>query len=78
MNSVSLAPALFGLLIYTGQGMELTNLFLNAETNKTAAIVVKLLEHCLGRGYTVWMENFYSSPDLAWFMKSKKTGGVET
>jgi hypothetical protein len=36
--------------------MELTNLCVAAETNKTAAIVIKLLEHLIGHGYTVWMD----------------------
>jgi hypothetical protein len=42
------------------------------ETNKTAAILVKLVENLLGRGHTVWMDNIYNSPDLARFLKSKK------
>jgi hypothetical protein len=33
--------------------MVLASEFVSAETNKTAAIVVKLTENLLGRGYTV-------------------------
>jgi hypothetical protein len=47
--------------------MELANQFVSAETNETAAIIVKLTENLLGRGHTVWMNNFYNSPDLARF-----------
>jgi hypothetical protein len=38
--------------------MELANQFVSAETNKTAAIVVKLTENLLGRGHTVRMDLF--------------------
>lgn len=38
--------------------------FLTAETNKNAAIVVKLLHH-LGHGYTAWMDNFYNPTEMA-------------
>ncbi|XP_021941602.1 piggyBac transposable element-derived protein 4-like [Zootermopsis nevadensis] len=58
--------------------MELSNQYMTADTNKTAKIVVKLLEPLLGREHTVWMDNFYNSPDLARFMKSKKTDCVGT
>jgi hypothetical protein len=44
--------------------MELANQFIGAETNKTAAIVVKLAENLLGHGHAVWMDNFYNSPEL--------------
>jgi hypothetical protein len=58
--------------------MELTNEFVNSETNKTAAIVIKLAKPLLGRGHTVWMDNFYNFPELACFLKSKKTDCVGT
>jgi hypothetical protein len=57
--------------------MELTNQFVTAETNKSAEIVVKLLENLLGRGHTVWMDNFYNSPDSAQFLKSKENRLLE-
>jgi hypothetical protein len=38
---------------------------INAETPKTAAIVLKLLELLVGKGITVWIDNFYNSHDLA-------------
>ncbi|XP_021913223.1 piggyBac transposable element-derived protein 4-like [Zootermopsis nevadensis] len=68
----------WSFLVYTGKDMELTNQFVTAETSKTAVIVVKLLEPLLGRGHTVWMDNFYNSPHLARFLKSKKTDCVGT
>jgi hypothetical protein len=58
--------------------MELANQFVSAETNKTTAVVVKLTENLLGRGHTVRMDSFYNSPELARFLKSKKTDCVGT
>jgi hypothetical protein len=58
--------------------MELANQFVTAETNKTAAIVVKLTESLLGRGHTVWIHNFYNSPVLARFLEVQKTNCVGT
>jgi hypothetical protein len=43
--------------------MELASQFVSAETNKTVAIIGKLTENLLGRGHTVWMDNFYNSPE---------------
>jgi hypothetical protein len=39
-------------------------LLITPETPKTAAIELKLLEPFLGRGHTLWMDNFYNSPEL--------------
>lgn len=50
------------------------NQFVAAETNKIAAIVIKLLEHFLGHGHAVWMDKFYKSPELVRFVKSKSVG----
>jgi hypothetical protein len=41
--------------------MVLMSQFVTAETNKTAEIVVKLLEHLLGHGHTVWMDSWLGS-----------------
>jgi hypothetical protein len=68
----------WSFIIYTGQGMELTNEFVNSETNKTAATVTKLVKPLLGCGHTLWMDNFYNSPKSARFLKSKKTDCVGT
>jgi hypothetical protein len=51
--------------------MEPMNQFVTAETNKTAAMVVKSLEHLLRGGHTAWMNNFCNSPELTWFTKCK-------
>jgi hypothetical protein len=38
--------------------------------NKTTAIVMKLIEPLLEQGRTVWMDNYYNSPDLARSLKT--------
>jgi hypothetical protein len=35
------------------------------EIPKTAVVVMKLPDTLLGRGHTLWMVNFYNSPELA-------------
>jgi len=35
------------------------------ETPKTAVVVMKLPDTLLSRGHTLWMVNFYNSPELA-------------
>jgi len=34
-------------------------------TSKTATVVLELLEILFGRGHTLWIDNFFSSPELA-------------
>jgi hypothetical protein len=38
--------------------------------NKTTAIVTKLTEPLLKQGQTVWMDNYYNSPELASSLKT--------
>jgi hypothetical protein len=45
--------------------------FAAADTNKSAAIVVKMSDN-LGHGHSVRMYSFYNLSELAQFMKSKK------
>jgi hypothetical protein len=49
----------------------------NADTNKTLANGMKLVEHLLDRGYILWL-HFYNSPDVAQMLKSKGTDCVRT
>jgi hypothetical protein len=34
---------------------------------------LKLIEDLLGKGYTLWIDNYYNSPDLAAFLKRQGT-----
>jgi hypothetical protein len=67
----------WSFLVYIG-GMELMNQFVTAETNKSAAIIVKLLENLLSHGHRVCMNGFCDYPELAWIMKSRTTDCVGT
>jgi len=47
--------------------------FIAGDTNKTAAIVLSLVESLLKKGRTLWIDNFYNSPALAQRLKILKT-----
>jgi hypothetical protein len=59
-------------LIYTVHSTEMTNWYVNADTNKTSATVIKLVEYHLDHGHSLDGQ-FYSCPELAQFLKSKDT-----
>jgi hypothetical protein len=52
--------------------------YISGDTNKTATIVLSLVEPLLKKGRTLWMDNFYNSPALAHRLKSLKTDCVGT
>ena len=43
------------------------------DTPKTAAIVLELLEPLFGRGHTLWLDNFFNSPELARKLKIEQS-----
>jgi hypothetical protein len=57
-------------LICVGKNTKLDFPLITADANKTAAIVLKLVEPLLIQGQTVWMVNFYNSPCLARTVKT--------
>jgi hypothetical protein len=69
MISSSLASTVCGLFYFTLD--EAWNSSVTAERSKTTAIVVTLLEHRLCLGHKVWVESFYVSLELVWFMQTK-------
>jgi hypothetical protein len=60
---------LWSFLVYTGKDTKLDSPLITADTPKTTAIVLKLIEPLLKQGRTVWMDNFYNSPSLARMLK---------
>jgi hypothetical protein len=62
---------LWSFLVYTGKDTTLESQLISPQTLKTSAIVLKLLEPLVGKGFTLWMDNFYNSPDLALELKLK-------
>jgi hypothetical protein len=70
---------LWSFLVYTGKDTEVDSLLITPDTNKTSAIVLKLVEPLLKQGWTVWIDNFYNSPSLARLLKiTHKTNCVGT
>jgi len=47
--------------------------FISGDTNKTAAIVLSLVEPLLEKGRKFWMDNSYNSPALAQRLNTLKT-----
>jgi hypothetical protein len=62
---------LWSFLVYTGKDTKIDSPLITADTNKTTAIVLKLVEPLLKQGRTLWMDNFYNSPSLARMLKIK-------
>jgi hypothetical protein len=60
---------LWSFLVYTGKDTKVDSHLITADTSKTTAIVLKLVEPLLKRGRTVWMDYFYNSPSLARTLK---------
>jgi len=45
--------------------MVLQSSLITPDTPKIAAVVLELLKPLFVRGYTLWIENFFTSPELA-------------
>jgi len=56
---------LWCFLVYTGKNTVLQSSLITPDTLKIAAIVLELLESLFGRGLTLWIDNFFNSPELA-------------
>jgi hypothetical protein len=70
---------LWSFLVYTGKETKIDSPLITADTSKTSAIVLKLVEPLLKQGRTVWMDSFYNSPALAKTLKTTyKTDCVGT
>jgi hypothetical protein len=80
MSCVMPPQVIYGPSLYIyRQGYKLDSPLITADTNKTSAIVLKLVEPLLKQGWTVWMDNFYNSPSQAKTLKmTYKTDCVGT
>ena len=56
---------MWSFIIYTGKDTVFQTAFISGDTNKTAAILLSLVEPLLEKGRTLWMDNFYNLPALA-------------
>lgn len=62
----------WSFLVYTGKGTVFDCHLLSPHCNKSSAIVTTHLEPILGRGHTVWMDNWYNCPSLSLLLKNNK------
>ena len=56
---------LWYFLVFTGKNTILQSSLITPDTLTTAAAVRKLLESLFGHGHTLWIDNFFSNPELA-------------
>jgi len=56
---------LWCFLVYTGINTVLQLSLITPDSPKTAAVVLELLEPLFGCGHMLWIDNFFSSPELA-------------
>jgi len=56
---------LWCFLEYTGKNTVLQSSLITPDTPKTAGVVLELLEPLFGREHTLWIDNFFNSPELA-------------
>lgn len=65
-------------IIYTGSTTEVQTDIVPTEVQKTTQIVIKLVEPLFGVGHTLWMDNYYNSPDLCLILKRNKVNVAGT
>ncbi|XP_041978560.1 piggyBac transposable element-derived protein 4-like [Aricia agestis] len=65
------------IIIYTGKGTSAATAVYGF-TSSTAKIVLELFKDYLGKGYKLFMDNFYNSIKLTRFLKSQRTDVVGT
>jgi hypothetical protein len=69
---------LWSFIIYTGKYTVFQTAYVSGDINKTATIVLLIVEPLLIKGRTLWMDNFYNSPAVAHWLQSLKTDCVGT
>jgi hypothetical protein len=62
---------LWSFLVYTGVKTELWSSLTDPSKNKTPAMALNITEPLLHSGHTLQMANYFNSPDLAQFLKTK-------
>lgn len=69
---------LWKFIVYTGKDCEFTSPLITPDMTNTRKIVLQLVEPLLHKGYTIWMDNFYNSIELAKQLKEWGTDCVGT
>jgi hypothetical protein len=55
-----------------------TNSVVPADGLRTSKVIVKFVEPLFGRGHSLWMDGFYSSPHLSFLLKKNDVNVAET
>jgi hypothetical protein len=63
----------WSFIIYARRDTRFQSTLISEKKSKTAAVVFSLVEPLLGKGHTLWMDNFYNVPALAINLKFMKT-----
>ena len=69
---------LWSFIIYTGKDTIISSPLSESLNNKTSELVMQLVNPLLGKGYTLWMDNYYNSPLLVAVLKKHRTDCVGT
>jgi hypothetical protein len=69
---------LSSFIFYSGKKTMLESPIISKDAPEATAVVLKICEPLLHKGYTLWMDNYYNSPALVTFLKSCNTDGVGT
>jgi hypothetical protein len=67
---------LWFFIIYARRDTRFQSTLISEKKSRTAAVVLSLVEPLLGKGHTLWMDNFYNAPALAIELKFMKTDCV--
>jgi hypothetical protein len=60
------------IIVYTGKTTGMTNDDVFTETLKMTQIVVKLVQPLFNLGHTLWMDNYYNSPDICLLLRQQE------
>ena len=63
---------LWQFIIYTGSTTDIETDIVSTEAVKTSQIVIKLVQPLFNFGHSLWMDNYYNSPDLCLLLKENK------
>ena len=69
---------LWQFIIYSGKTTESGSEIVPADSAKTTQLVVKLVEPLFNLGHTLWMDNYYNSPELCHLLKQHKVNVAGT
>jgi hypothetical protein len=64
---------MWSFIVYKGKNMVIQSPLMSSDVNEAIATVLKLAKPLFHKGYTVWVDNFYSSLQPSKFLRTQKT-----